>query len=110
MEVLWGSASKKVQNEILKVCDDSDVKKALNAYSKSCSESGNKVALIEIPSTLTTMSATGSPTGSSIPVETTASGTASGGAPTETGNAGSSLKSKSFAVAAIAAMVGAAAM
>ncbi|EER26137.1 GPI-anchored cell wall protein, putative [Coccidioides posadasii C735 delta SOWgp] len=120
MDVMCGSASKKVQNEIVKLCDDSNVQAALNAYSKSCSESGNKVdlanspclatELIEISTTLATMSATGSPTGSATsPVQPTGSATTtSGSEPIETGNAASSLKSQSFALAAMAAIVGAA--
>lgn len=48
MELLCGSASKKVQNEILKVCDDADVKQALAAYSKSCSDAGNKVGMFQL--------------------------------------------------------------
>ncbi|WEW55474.1 hypothetical protein PRK78_000905 [Emydomyces testavorans] len=151
MKALCGSASKQVQNEITKVCNGPDVKNALDAYSKTCSESGNKVGLeeksvstytvhfanrgsllyTEIVSvsntTLATVSATSSSTrsatasvGATATPTATGSGSGSGSssssssssgrAPTVTGNTASSIKSKSLAVAAIAAMVGAAAM
>jgi len=104
---ICGSDSVSVQRDIVSVCDQSDISKALQAFAKSCGEAGKQVSLIDT-ATLTpsgTKSGSTPATATSRPTGTgTLSGTAAGA--TKTAGAGYTNKANSLAVAAIAAVIG----
>ncbi|KAK2764033.1 hypothetical protein FQN54_009652 [Arachnomyces sp. PD_36] len=105
MNAMCGANSKDVQSTIQDICGD-DVDAALKAYSKSCSEAGKEVTLIQ-PSTddgdsesgsgeITSTNTVGQPTGSA---------TESGASPSETTGA-ASLNKVGSAAAAVAVVAG----
>jgi len=104
---ICGSDSMSVQRDIVSVCDQSDISKALQAFAQTCGDAGKKVSLIDT-ATLTpsaTRSGSAVATGTFKPTGTgTLSGTAA--SPSKTGSVGYANKADALAVAAIAAVIG----